>query len=95
MSKIIIIVRNKPRISLIKLVISIIPVISCKKGKSLLKSSLSEGHFFLAEGGGVGGYCYFQALQTPVKFSCYIQRVATFGGGGLFLELKHINLNAA
>lgn len=71
------IVRNKPRISLIKLVISIIPVISCKKGKSLLKSSLSEGHFW--QGG--GGYCYFQALQTPVKFSLYIQRVATLGGG--------------
>ena len=73
MLKIIIIVRNKPCISFIKLVISII---SWKKGKSLLKSSLSEGHFWQ----GVG--CYFQALQTPVKFSLYIQRAATLGGGG-------------
>ena len=87
------IIRHKPWISLIKLVISIIPVISCKKGKSLLKLSPSEGHFWW----GVGGYCYFQALQTPVKFSLYIQRVATLVGGGglLFLELKHVNLNAA
>ena len=94
MLKIIIIVRNKPCISLIKLVISIIPVISCKKGKSLLKSSLSEGHFWR----GVG--CYFQALQTPVKFSLYIQRAATLKGGAggwglLFFKLKHIDLNAA
>ena len=56
MSKIIIIVRNKPRISLIKLVISIIPVISCKKGKSLLKSSLSEGHLFWRGGGGIATF---------------------------------------
>ena len=82
MSQIIIIIRNKPRISLIKLVISIIPVISCKKGKSLLKSSLSEGHFWW---GGGGGYCCFQASQTPVKFSLYIQRVATLGGGGVVI----------
>ena len=51
MLKIIIIVRSKPQITLIKLVISIIPVISCKKGKSLLKSSLLEGHFWRGWGG--------------------------------------------
>ena len=76
MLKIIIIVRNKPCISLIKLVISIIPVISCKKGKSLLKSSLSEGYFWR----GVG--CYFQALQTPVKFSLYIILEGRYFWGG-------------
>ena len=43
MSKIIIIIKTKPRFSLVLLVISTISVISRKKGKLLLRSLLSEG----------------------------------------------------
>lgn len=87
MSQIIIIIRNKPRISLIKLVISIIPVISCKKGKSLLKSSLWEGHFWRGAGG--GGVLLLSGFANTCKiFFLHSEGLYFRGGGGLsFLEL--------
>ena len=63
--------------------VSIISVF-LQKGKLVLRSVLSEGHFFQGER-------YFWDLLTPVTFYRYFQRFATFKGP-LLPELCGITL---
>ena len=66
---VVITVKNKPRISLAKFVVSITSVISSRKGgKLLLKSLLSKGRYF----------------RGVVTFGIrYFRRVASFAKGGV------------
>ena len=64
--------------------VSIISVIFLQKGKLVLRSVLSEGHYFQGER-------YFWDLLTPVTFYRYFQRFATFKGL-LLSELYGITL---
>ena len=57
MTKIIVIVKNKIRISLICL---LFPLFHAKKGKLLFRLVLSKGHYFRAD-------LYFRDFLTPVK----------------------------
>ena len=70
MSKIIMTIKNKPRINLVKLVVTIISVIFSKK--TTFKVATFRGSLF-------SECCYFWHLLTPVKFYHYFRRVATFG----------------
>ena len=84
MSKIVIIVRNKPRISLISLVFStIISPISCKKGNYFWGCFFRRVVVF-----GEGGMATFRDLVTLVKFYRYFRRVVTFG---IPCETSHVH----
>ena len=72
MSKIIIIVRNEPRISLISLVTSIISLISCKKG------SYFGGRCFRGNG-------YFSGFRDTCEILSLLSEGRYFGGS-LLLE---------
>ena len=74
-TRVIITVKDKPWISLVKLVVSITYPLFLAKREILLKSLFLEGRYF-------GGH-YFWHLLTPAKFYRYVWRVASFGGRGV------------
>ena len=75
-TRVIITVKDKPWISLVKLVVSITYPLFLAKREILLKSLFLEGRYF-------GGH-YFWHLLTPAKFYRYFRRVtASFGKRGV------------